>query len=154
MSVKLMRITLVIFIALATFAHADEKKIEAVLAPNNYISAEDTASIIRNKNPGYVIIDIQPKADFDKHHLQGAVSTCAFPANTPEMHEKLKAGLDAVKADQKIIVVCPRGGGGAKNTVNYYRSIGIRNDRLLILENGQTGWPQSLSDVLVMVNNG
>ena len=69
------------------------------------------------------------------------------PGDKPEMQEKLKAGLELVKDNQKIVIVCPRG-GGTKNTINYYRSIGVDNGRLLILEKGQEGWPASITDVM------
>lgn len=127
----------------------DDKESGQAALEYNYISVDDTAQIIRDKKPGYAIIDIQVKDSFDKHHLEGAIATYAFPGDKPEMHEKLKAGLEQVKDDQKIIIVCPRGGGGAKNSINYYRSIGVDNARLLILEKGQEGWPSSISDVLV-----
>ena len=151
MKTKPLMLVLALTASLALFACGDEKQEQsASAAPEyNYISAEDTAKIIRDNDSGYAIIDIQLKDNFDKHHLQGAIPTYAFPGDNPEMHEKLKAGLADVKDGQKIIIVCPRGGGGAKNTINYYRSIGVANDRLLILQNGQEGWPSALTEVMV-----
>lgn len=154
MKTRFILLALLVVAALSISACGDDKKSEqsassAAPAEYNYISADDTAKIVREQNPDYAIIDIQLKEHFDKQHLQGAIPTYAFPGDKPEMQEKLKAGLEQVKDNQKIIVVCPRGGGGAKNTVNYYRSIGVNNDRLLILEKGQEGWPASITDVMV-----
>jgi hypothetical protein len=33
------------------------------------------------------------------------------------------------------------GGGGAKNTVDYYTSVGVDEKRMLILERGIYNWP-------------
>jgi len=35
----------------------------------------------------------------------------------------------------------PGGGGGAKRTVDCYKSKGVAEDRLLILEKGMDAWP-------------
>jgi len=40
-----------------------------------------------------------------------------------------------------IVVVCPKGGGGAKNTIQYLVDQGIEDSRLFILEKGQAEWP-------------
>jgi hypothetical protein len=40
-----------------------------------------------------------------------------------------------------VVTVCPKGGGGAKNTVDYYKSKGVSEKRLLILEKGMSEWP-------------
>jgi hypothetical protein len=39
-----------------------------------------------------------------------------------------------------VVIVCPRGAGGARRTYNYLRDKGIAAERLLILEKGQEGW--------------
>ncbi len=115
----------------------------------NYISAEDVAKIIRDNDQNYAILDIQLQPNFDKAHLRGAIPTYAFPGDKPEMQAMLKTGLEQIKDDQKIVIVCPGGKKGAQNTIDYYRGIGVDNARLLILENGQNGWPKSITDVLV-----
>lgn len=145
-----LRVTALAFalVALLALAACGEDKSSSSV-PYNYIKAEEVAKIITDNNPDYAIIDIQLEDKFNQQHLRGAIATYAYPGDKPEMHEKLKAGLEEVKENQKIIIVCPRGGGGAKNSINYYRSIGVDNSRLLILENGQEGWPSGLDDVMV-----
>ncbi len=50
--------------------------------------------------------------------------------------------LDTLKAStDDIVIVCPRGGGGAKNTFDFYRDNGIDASRLLILKKGMDKWP-------------
>jgi hypothetical protein len=40
-----------------------------------------------------------------------------------------------------VVIVCPKGGGGAKKTYDFYKSKGVDEKRLLILEKGMGGWP-------------
>jgi hypothetical protein len=40
-----------------------------------------------------------------------------------------------------VVIVCPRGGGGAKRTFDYYNAHGVEKERLLILEKGMDKWP-------------
>ncbi len=42
---------------------------------------------------------------------------------------------------EDVIILCPRGGGGAKNTYDFYKANGIDEKRLLILEKGMEKWP-------------
>jgi len=39
-----------------------------------------------------------------------------------------------------VVVVCPRGAGGAKRTYYYLLQQGISPERLFILDKGQEGW--------------
>ncbi|SCM70486.1 rhodanese-like domain-containing protein [Desulfovibrio sp. 86] len=133
-----------IFIALVMFSGCSKDKEPEF----NYISANNVADIINKGDTGYVFLDIQVQSDFDKHHLKSAVSTCAYPVKTDEEKALLKKHLAAIKPEQKIIIVCPRGKGGAENSVKYLREQGIDNSRLLILENGQQGWPGNLNDLI------
>jgi rhodanese-related sulfurtransferase len=88
-----------------------------------------------------VIVDIQPPADFGKRHIKGAVETGAYPAKTAEEQQRLDkvlAEIAATTAD--VVIVCPRGGGGARNTFDYLVSRGVVVERLHILEKGMEGW--------------
>lgn len=121
---------------------------ESAKAEYNYIEPDAAAKAIRDKD-AYSIVDIQLKENFDKQHLTGAIPTYAFPAKDDEQKARLKEALTNVPEKNKIIVVCPRGGSGAKNTVDYYRSLGVDNNRLLILKGGEEGFPaEKLSDVV------
>ena len=55
---------------------------------------------------------------------------------------KLDAAYEQVASgSDPVVIVCPRGGGGAKRTYEYFAEKGIPADRLFILKGGQAGWP-------------
>lgn len=89
-----------------------------------------------------LLLDIQPEADFSKHHLPGATPTYAYPAKSAEDQAKLKPTLNRILAGKEdVVIVCPAGGGGAKNTYEFLKSQGVPESRMRILEKGQRGWP-------------
>jgi len=86
-------------------------------------------------------VDIQEQADFEKHHIPGALATYAYPVKSVENQNKLNRILGACKAaDTPVVIVCPRGGGGAQRAYAYLKGQGIDESRLYILEKGQGGW--------------
>lgn len=110
------------------------------LAAYNYISAADLEARLQAGTPTH-IVDIQVEADYASHHIRGAQPTYAYPVQSDSDRAKLAAVVDALKADQEpIVIVCPRGGGGATRTYDYLLAQGIAAERLLILEKGQAGW--------------
>lgn len=107
----------------------------------NYFTAEQLKKSIENQSPIY-IIDIQVEEEFIGGHIDGVIATYAFPVKSKEEKAKLASATELVKnSTKKIIIVCPRGGGGAERTVEYLIENGINTDRIFILENGQSGWP-------------
>jgi rhodanese-related sulfurtransferase len=89
-----------------------------------------------------IIVDIQPADDFAEQHFKGAIETNAFPAKSPEEKARLDKALPVIQSSKDpIIIACPRGKSGARNTYAYFISKGIPEDRLLILEGGIEGWP-------------
>lgn len=121
-------------------AKQDNKKAEEK-NEYNYIKAEELKSKIEKKEK-IIIVDIQVKDDFDKHHIKGAIETNAFPAKTDEQKAKIDKIMDKLTASKDpIAIICPGGKTGAKNTYNYLKEKGIKESRLLILGNGQGGWP-------------
>jgi len=116
----------------------------------NYITAEETAALIRTAPESVVIVDIQEKPGFDKEHLKGAVDTYAYPVKTDAEKAALAAVLPSIKPGQKVVIVCPRGGGGADRAYDFYLENGISKDQLFTLKGGQEKWPRAkISDVLV-----
>jgi rhodanese-related sulfurtransferase len=88
------------------------------------------------------IVDIQVPQEFQQHHFKGAVATGAFPAKSAADKLKLDAVLPRLSASRNdVVVVCPRGGGGAKNTYDYLKEKGIDEKRIFILREGMQGWP-------------
>lgn len=116
----------------------------------NYISAKDTAKLIKENPQSIAIVDIQVKPEFEKEHLKGAIETNAYPSKKPSDLEKLTKIIPSIKKDQKVIVICPRGAGGAERSVKFLAKSGISKDRLFILSDGQHGWPrEKINDVLI-----
>ncbi|MEG1254614.1 rhodanese-like domain-containing protein [Clostridium sp.] len=107
-----------------------------------YYTADQLKTAIENKDPMY-LLDIQVKEDYDAHHIVGTIPTYAYPADTAELKSKIDVSLNEINATKDpIIVVCPGGGGGAKNTIEYLvNEKGVDASRLFILEKGQKGWP-------------
>jgi len=77
-----------------------------------------------------------------KHHFKGSLETNAYPVKSEEERKKLDKTLERINASQDdVVIVCPRGGGGAKNTYDYLKEKGVEEKRLFILEKGMEGWP-------------
>ena len=126
---------------------ASEQQSASTQLAYHYISPEDVAKAIRAKDK-ITVLDTVPKDKFDQQHITGAVPSYAYPAETDEQKALLKAAVEKIDPEHKIVIVCMRGKRGATNAINYLREIGVANDRLLILEGGATGWPaDQLSDV-------
>ncbi|HBW38326.1 MAG TPA: rhodanese-like domain-containing protein [Desulfosporosinus sp.] len=106
-----------------------------------YYTADQLKQAIEKKTP-LQIVDIQVEAEYNAHHIQGVIPTYAYPVKTDEEKAKLAKVLPELKASQDpIVVVCPKGGGGAKSAIQYLADQGIAESRLLILKKGQAGWP-------------
>jgi len=107
----------------------------------SYVKVDDFKSWLQ-EGKKMAIIDIQPATDFQKEHFRGAVETNAYPVKTDAERLRLDKTLPGLVAStEPVVVVCPRGGGGAKATYDYLKSKGIDEKRLLILEGGMQGWP-------------
>lgn len=108
--------------------------------PYNYITAKALEARLTAKEPIH-LVDIQVEEEFAKHHITGATSTYAYPVKTDADKAKLQAVLGKIKADKApVVVICPRGAGGATRTYDYLLSQGVAAERLFILEKGQEGW--------------
>ena len=106
----------------------------------NYISPDELKLMIQQQKD-VVIVDIQPFGEFEQHYLKGAIETNAFPAKSPEEKQRLDKTLPVINASAApVVIICPRGGGGAKNSYEYLLTKGIPENRLLILKGGMAGW--------------
>jgi rhodanese-related sulfurtransferase len=87
-------------------------------------------------------VDIQIPEEFEKHHFRGAIETNAYPVKTDEEKKKLDRILPIISSSiEDVVIICPRGGGGARNTYEYFKTRGVPESRLYILEKGIEGWP-------------
>lgn len=109
----------------------------------NYISAADLADRLTTKQPTN-IIDIQVKEEFAQHHITGATPTYAYPVKSDADRTKLDAIVSTLKSNaDPVVIVCPRGGGGAKRTYDHLSRQGVSAERMQILKKGQQGWPSA-----------
>ncbi|WP_415713631.1 rhodanese-like domain-containing protein [Maridesulfovibrio sp.] len=110
----------------------------------NYMCAASLNNAVNN-HADVAIVDIQVAEEFNAHHIKGAIETGAYPVKTATDTNKLDAAVNNLKKSaQPIVVICPRGKGGAERTVNYFAKKGIAPYRLFILTNGQGGWPYAI----------
>ena len=116
--------------------------VTAAMAANyNYVKPEEFKSWMESGKE-VVIVDIQVPEGFAKSHFQGSLETNAYPAKSDEERARLDKTLEKINATAaEVVIVCPRGGGGAKNTYDYLKSKGVAEARLFILEKGMEGWP-------------
>lgn len=106
-----------------------------------YITPADVKQKIADQAPMF-LVDIQVADEFSKHHLSGAIDTYAYPVKSDADRQKLDTAVTTVQATaDPVVIVCPRGGGGAKRAYDYMAKQGVAGDRLFILEKGQQGWP-------------
>ncbi|MEJ5358582.1 MAG: rhodanese-like domain-containing protein [Desulfobacterales bacterium] len=107
----------------------------------NYISAAELQKRLDAREP-MILVDICPVEQFAKGHIPGSIETNAYPVDTEEQRSRLARLLPKIQASKDdVIIVCPRGGGGAKKTVDFYKSKGVEEKRLIILEKGMDAWP-------------
>ena len=115
----------------------------------NYISAEETAELMRKDASKLVLVDIQEKPDFEEEHLKGALATYAYPVKTEDEKARLAALIPSISPEQKVIIICPRGGGGADRAYDFYLEKGVKKEQLFTLKGGQYEWPRDkIKDVL------
>jgi len=111
----------------------------------NYVSQEKFKDWL-STGKKTIIVDIQASAEFAKRHFKGSIETNAYPVKSDEERKRLDAVLGQINASREdVVIVCPRGGGGAKNTYEYLKSKGVDEKRLFILEKGMEGWPYPTS---------
>ena len=107
----------------------------------NYVEPDQFRQWLE-KGKDMSIVDIQVPAEFQQHHFKGALETDAFPVKTPDEKQKLDKILPQLASSQSdVVVVCPRGGGGAKNAYDYLKERGVGEKRIFILRDGMQGWP-------------
>ena len=132
-----MKRTLVAFTMLAAAACTGQALADGNF---NYITAQKLAQEIKAGEKLY-IIDIQVEPEYVQHHIQGAVPTYAFPVKSAEERAKLDKSIPALKASaDPVVIICPRGQGGAERAYSHLAEKGVDQKRLFILEKGQAGF--------------
>ena len=106
-----------------------------------YVSQAEMKTWLES-NKEMLIVDIQPAKDFNRQHFAGAIETNAFPVKSDMERKQLNPALAATQGNNKdVVVICPRGKGGAKNTYDYLKGNGVAENRLYILTDGMDNWP-------------
>lgn len=128
-------------IGLLTFICIALLNIAAIFQSYNYLNADQFKEILNTKQP-VIIVDIQDKKAFTAYHFPGSIETNAFPVKTNAQRNLLMPVVEIYqKTGHNIVIVCPRGGGGAKRTYSFLRSQGIAKEKLVILTGGIDKWP-------------
>ncbi len=113
----------------------------AVASDYNYVSPEKVKTWIETQAP-VTIVDIQVKEEFEAHHLPGSLATYSYPVKSDLEKAKIDGAVTAsIDTGGPVVVVCPRGAGGAQRCYDYMKSRNISEDRLMILKGGIAGWP-------------
>ncbi len=106
-----------------------------------YMTAAEVKQNMAEKTP-MALVDIQVEDEFNQHHIIGAQATYAYPVKTEDDRNKMTAVITPLLSNNDLaVVVCPRGGGGAKRAYNLLLKSGIAEDRVYILKKGQADWP-------------
>lgn len=89
-----------------------------------------------------LVVDICVEEMYREGHVPGSIPTYAYPVKSDEDREKLAEILPQIQESSgPVVIVCPRGAGGARRAYEYYRDVGVPEERLRILEGGLGGWP-------------
>ncbi len=126
---------------LTTLAILSLLNVAAIFESFNYVEV-DTFKEWLTTNKSIIIVDIQEKEPFATHHFANSIETNAFPVKTDSQRKSIDTAVTAYKATgHDVIVVCPRGGGGAKRCYSYLKNQGVPVEKLTILKGGIDKWP-------------
>ena len=107
----------------------------------NYITADEFKARLESSTP-LIIVDIQVAEEYALHHFANSIATNAFPVETEEQRAMIDPAVaEYKKLGQNMVVVCPRGGGGAKRCYDYLKEQGVPEKQLSILTGGVAKWP-------------
>jgi rhodanese-related sulfurtransferase len=107
----------------------------------NYVE-QDQFKLWLEMGKDMAIVDIQVPEEFQQHHFKGSLETNSYPVKSATDKQKLDTVMPKLSVTHNdVVVICPRGGGGAKNTYDYLKENGIDEKRIFILKEGMQGWP-------------
>gem|GEM_PF-86735 len=119
---------------------ADWKEAGLPVETYNYVSAEQLKGWL-GKDKSMLIVDIQVKKEFAAHHIKGSMETNAYPVKSDAERQALVSAVGRAKDVESVVVVCPRGKGGAKRAYDYLKTKGVPEAKLSILTDGMAKWP-------------
>ncbi|HIJ78950.1 MAG: rhodanese-like domain-containing protein [Desulfobulbaceae bacterium] len=108
----------------------------------NYVSADQLKGWLEAAKP-VLLVDIQEKKDFTAHHIKNSLETNGYPVKSDHDRQTLDPALKLIQAHnyEAVVVVCPRGKGGAKRAYEYLAAKGVAEAKLFILTGGMEKWP-------------
>lgn len=107
----------------------------------NYIDAKEMKNKIETGSE-VIIVDIQIEKEFKQHHLPGSIATYAYPVKTEAERKQTDKAVQLYQDSEKeVVIVCPRGKGGAKRCYDYMLKHNVPSEKIYILRNGIAGWP-------------
>lgn len=128
-------------ITLAALAVLAMLNVAALFDSFNYLEPEQFKEWLESSKP-LIIVDIQEAEEFAAHHFPGSLQTNAYPVKSDADQAKLDPAVAAFKErGYDVVVICPRGGGGAKRGYSYLKSQGVPEEKLTILKGGVAKWP-------------
>ena len=93
--------------------------VAAIFEKFNYLEPEQFKQWLESDKP-MIIVDIQDRDAFAAHHFSGSIETNAFPVKTDAEKQQIDPAVAAYKASgNDVVVICPRGGGGATTCYRY-----------------------------------
>ncbi|MBU0661687.1 MAG: rhodanese-like domain-containing protein [Pseudomonadota bacterium] len=128
------KIVLIICAGFLALAH------NSMASDYQYVSAEELKGWLEAARP-VLLVDIQEKKDFAAHHIKGSIETNAYPVKSDAERQTLVSAVGRAKDVESVIVVCPRGKGGAKRAYDYLKEQGVPEAKLVILADGMEKWP-------------
>lgn len=115
--------------------------VEAFAGSYNYVNQGDFKKWLETDKP-MIIVDIQDKKAFAKQHFKGSIETNAYPVKSDTERAQIDPAVKEFEATgNDVVVICPRGKGGAKRCYDYMKSQGVPDEKLYILEHGIDNWP-------------
>ncbi len=115
--------------------------VAAIFQSFNFVSPADFKQWLE-ADKAMIIVDIQEKDAFSRQHFPGSIETNAFPVKSEAQKKRIdQAVAQFKKTGEDVVVICPRGGGGAKRCYDYLKSQGVPEGKLYILKGGIDNWP-------------
>lgn len=97
-----------------------------------------------------IMVSSQTEEEWASGYLPDAYPTYSRPLTEDAHFAKLDPFLNIAKdTDADIIIICPRGGSGARRPFDYFAENGISKDRLLLLEGGQEAYNKEFPEDVV-----
>lgn len=99
----------------------------SIAADYQYVPAEELKGWLEAARP-VLLVDIQEKKDFTAHHIKGSMETNAYPVKSDAERQTLIPAVGKAKDNEAVVIVCPRGKGGAKRTYDYLKEQGVSEE--------------------------